>query len=88
MSECQTVGGYPRIGSILPSDLSRVAQAPAGTALRFAVVTFDEAAEIEARAAKARRDLPKAVTALVRDPRTIRDLLSYQLISGVVSAEN
>ena len=51
-------------------------------------VTFDEAAEIEARAAKARRDLPKAVTALVRDPRTIRDLLSYQLISGVVSAEN
>ncbi len=85
MSECQTVGGYPRIGSVLPSDLPRVAQAPAGASLKFAFVSLPEAEEIEARAAKTRHALPSQVTALIRDPREIRDLLSYQLISGVVS---
>ena len=85
LGECQTVGGYPRIGSILPSDLPRVAQAPASADLRFKFVTLAEATDIEARAAEALRSLRKTTTPLVRDPRTIRDLLSYQLIDGVVN---
>lgn len=86
MSECQTVGGYPRIGTVLPSDLPRVAQATPNADLRFRFVTLEEAVAVETGAAKRVADLPKSVVPLVRDPREMRDLLSYQLISGVVSA--
>lgn len=86
MAESQTTGGYPRIGTVLPCDLPRVAQAPAGASLRFQFVSLEEGAAIEARARTAWAALPKAVTALVRDPAMLQDLLSYQLIGGVVSA--
>jgi len=86
MAESQTTGGYPRIGTVLPCDLPRVAQAPAGTTLQFQFVNLDEGAAIEARARAAWDALPKAVTPLVRDPADMQDLLSYQLVGGVVSA--
>ncbi len=88
MSECQTVGGYPRIGSVLPSDLPRVAQAPADADLRFSFVSLEEATMIESRALKNRLALPKSITDLVRDPRRMSDLLSYQLIDGIVDAQS
>ena len=86
MCECQTTGGYPRIGTVLPSDMARVAQAQAGAALSFQFVELEEARAIEQRAQAARTALGKAVTPLLRDPHDIRDLLSYQLISGAISA--
>ena len=86
MAESQTTGGYPRIGTVLPCDLPRVAQAPAGATLQFQFVDLDEGAAIEARAQAAWAALPKAVTPLVRDPADMQDLLSYQLVGGVVSA--
>jgi allophanate hydrolase len=50
--ECQTMGGYPRIGTLLPADLVRVYQAPPGTRLRFAFVGAGDArAEAHALAA-------------------------------------
>lgn len=87
MAECQTVGGYPRIGSVLPSDLARIAQATPKDRLRFRFITREEAVEAEKRAAAARKGLRKSVTPLIRDPRTIPDLLSYQLISGVTAGD-
>jgi allophanate hydrolase len=86
MSECQTTGGYPRIGTVLPLDMARVAQAPAGAPISFEFVDLPQARTIEQRAALARKVLGQAVTPLLRDPYSIRDLLSYQLISGAVSA--
>jgi len=86
MAECQTTGGYPRIGTVLPCDMPRVAQAPAGAALRFAYVTLQEGAAIEARAKAGLRALPGLVTPLVRDPAMMQDLLGFQLVSGAVSA--
>ncbi|MEP1944036.1 MAG: urea amidolyase, partial [Sulfitobacter sp.] len=88
MCESQTTGGYPRIGTVLPCDMPRVAQAGAGTALTFQFVDLDQARAIELRDATARNALRTAVTPLLRDPRDIRDLLSYQLISGAISATN
>ncbi|MDV7144096.1 biotin-dependent carboxyltransferase family protein [Tropicimonas sp. TH_r6] len=41
--ECQTIGGYPRIGTVAPQDLPRVMQATPGARLRFRLVTRDEA---------------------------------------------
>ena len=85
MAECQTTGGYPRIGAVLPCDLPRVAQAAPGTALRLRFVPAEEALAAERRAAQARATLRRHLRHLTRDPRDIRDLLSCQLISGVTT---
>lgn len=85
MSECQTIGGYPRIGTVIPCDLPKIAQAAPGTPLRFVFIELEQAIELERNAATMRKGLARSVRPLIRDPRTITDLLSYQLISGVVA---
>jgi allophanate hydrolase len=87
LSECQTTGGYPRIGSVLPSDIPLIAQAGAGSEIRFRFVTIDEAMQAEREALESRQALPEQCRAMLRNPRDIDDLLSYQLISGVVSGD-
>lgn len=87
LTECQTTGGYPRIGTILPCDLARAAQAPAGAEMRIRFVDRAEALEAERAAAEDLRRLTGRLSRLVRDPWEMRDLLSYQLISGVTAGE-
>ncbi|TKD23039.1 urea amidolyase [Rhodobacter capsulatus] len=87
LADCQTIGGYPRLGTVIPTDLSRAAQARPGTALRLVPIPLD-AAEIAAPPeplwlAQIRRQLRP----LTRDPRDIADLLSYQLISGMIRGD-
>lgn len=87
LAECQTTGGYPRIGRVLPSALPRLVQAPVGAALTFAEIA-PEAALLVERAEQARRlTLGTTIRPLLRDPRTMPDLLSYQLISGVTCGD-
>ncbi len=86
MCESQTTGGYPRIGTVIPSDLPKVAQAPVGAELRFELVSVEEAIAAETRARAEIKDLSSHVTPLLRDPHDIADLLGYQLVSGAVSA--
>jgi len=88
LGECQTTGGYPRIGSVLPCDLPRIAQARPGTGLRFRMVTLAEAVEAERREATRRKTLRNHLRPLIRDPHDIHDLLSYQLISGVTAGDD
>ncbi|CTQ50278.1 biotin-dependent carboxyltransferase family protein [Jannaschia donghaensis] len=76
--ECQTTGGYPRIGTVIEADLPRAMQAVPGAVLTFRFVT-----PAEARAARPGKP---AVTPLIRDPGDMPDLLAQQLIGGVVSA--
>ncbi len=87
MCESQTTGGYPRIGTVLPCDLPRVAQAAPGAAFRFEFVTLKQAIALQARHTAQLKALPGLVTPLVRDPATLRDLLSYQLVGGAISAD-
>lgn len=85
LAECQTTGGYPRIGTVLPCDLPRVAQAPAGSKLIFQFVELGDAIEIE-RADKAlRQSYGRLKKPLIRDPHKMHDLLSYNLISGMIA---
>ena len=86
LCECQTTGGYPRIGTVIPADLPRVAQAATGANIRFEFITLEQAMAVEQRAAADLKALPGKRYPLVRDPANIRDLLSYQLVSGAVSA--
>lgn len=86
LPECQTTGGYPRIGTVIPSDLPIVAQAGPGARLRFSLVT--EAAAIEAlcRHRAMLEALPRRPRPAIRDPRDMPDLLAYGLIDGMISA--
>jgi allophanate hydrolase len=88
MYECQTTGGYPRIGAVLPCDLPRVAQAQTGAPLQFEFIEMAEAVALQNRYLNELKILPTRVRPLIRDPAGIRDLLAYQLISGAVSATN
>ena len=86
LGECQTTGGYPRIGTVIPADLPRVAQAGPGVALRFEVIDLPEAIEAQRRHLAALARLPATIRPLLRDPALMQDLLAYQLVSGVISA--
>ena len=87
LAECQTTGGYPRIGSVLPSDLPIIAQAPPGARLGFRFLSVEAAVEAERAAKAARQALRSRASPLVRDPRDIRDLLAYNLVDEVISAD-
>jgi len=88
LSECQTTGGYPRIGTVLPCDLPRLVQAPAGADLRFALVSFDEARALERAEATRRAGLRSTLRPRIRDPWLMADLLSYQLICGATCGDD
>lgn len=82
MREHQTTGGYPRIGTVLPCDMPRVAQAPLGAEIRFELLDLETAIAVERKARAAA--IPPA-SPLVRDPADIADLLSYTLIDGFIT---
>jgi allophanate hydrolase len=88
LPECQTTGGYPRIATVIPPDMARVAQAGAGAVLRFRFVDRDEGVAALSRHRAALADLPRTVRPLLRDPAQMPDLLSYHLIDGAVSAHD
>lgn len=88
LAECQTTGGYPRIGTVLPCDLPRLVQAPSGTALNFTFVSLDQAVALERAEGARRAGLRRGIRALTRAPHDIADLLAYQLISGVTRGDD
>jgi biotin-dependent carboxylase-like uncharacterized protein len=84
MRDCQTTGGYPKIGTVISADLDRLAQCPPGHAIFFTSVTQTEAiAAARARAAEIAR-LCAAVRSVPRSDDSAF-LLSQNLIGGVVS---
>lgn len=87
LAECQTTGGYPRIGTVIPPDLPLIAQAQPGAALSCRFVTLEDAREAVAAEEQARAELSKRLRPLVRDPGDIPDLLAYQLVGGVSAGD-
>ncbi|MFV0335088.1 MAG: biotin-dependent carboxyltransferase family protein [Tropicimonas sp.] len=83
--ECQTIGGYPRIGTLPPTDLCRLLQATPGSPVRFRPVTPQEALATDVSPAEHARRQRQRAAPLLRDPRDMPDLLSYSLISGVTA---
>ncbi|QPM90419.1 5-oxoprolinase subunit C family protein [Pseudooceanicola algae] len=88
LAECQTIGGYPRIGSVHPADMGRMVQAGQDASLRFRFIDWDSAeAALHPKDSLIDTLLPR-VSPLLRDPRDIPDLLAYQLISGVTAGDD
>jgi biotin-dependent carboxylase-like uncharacterized protein len=84
MRDCQTTGGYPKIGTVISADLDRLAQCPPGAAITFKPVTQAEAiAAAQANAA----DITRIRTRIQSAPaiESSAYLLSQNLIGGVVS---
>ena len=80
LADCQTMGGYPRIGTVIPADISRIAQASAGESLRFRFVTVEEAEATWEGDEAIQTRLKRSLVPKVRDPREMPDLLSYDLV--------
>jgi biotin-dependent carboxylase-like uncharacterized protein len=83
LADRQTVGGYPKIATVIGADLWRFAPLKAGDGLRFAAVTLEQAGQ--ARAAR-----QAELTALRRRIVPVaglhtESLLAENLISGVVA---
>ena len=85
MAECQTMGGYPRMGQVIPADLPKVAQAAEGAPMRFQRLDAEQADALWRDDATLLREAVGRCRTLVRDPSTIADLLSYQLVGGVTA---
>jgi len=88
LAECQTIGGYPRIGTVIPADLARVAQTAPGTMLQFTLLDIAQADATAQSDADLLRTLRQACQPLIRDPHDIADLLRYQLVSGVTAGDD
>lgn len=86
LSDCQTVGGYAKIATVIRADLCRFAHAMPGDAVRFAVVTAAEAnAAWQAERARM-RDWISGIRDLDAGARVDSEaLLSVDLIDGVAS---
>ncbi len=80
LADCQTIGGYPRIGTVLPADLPRISQAMAGDALQFRFVTLAEAETSWTSCDAQLAQLKTARQPRIRNPREMTDLLSYNLV--------
>ena len=65
-----------------------LAQAAAGVALKFRFIALEEAVALERSEAERRKGLGSLCFPLIRDPRTMSNLLSYQLISGAIAGED
>ena len=87
LSEAQTTGGYPRIGTVLPCDLPKLIQARPDVALRFTFIDIDAAVAAERADRAAMAALGTQISPMLRDPGDVSDLLSYQLISGVARGD-
>jgi allophanate hydrolase subunit 2 len=85
LADCQTVGGYPKIATVIGADLPRLGHALPGQALRFIAVT-------QAEALAARREAANALAATVASICTpgpaldLDALYSANLIDGVIDA--
>jgi len=87
LAECQTTGGYARIGSVIADDLPRAAQTPPGACLRFEMLTTEAADKLWRPETGLLKALSARTRPLLRNPRDIPDLLSYQLIGGVTAGD-
>lgn len=85
LADCQTMGGYPRIGTVLPVDLPRIAQAELGAAIRFEFVTLERAEALWQSEEAQLAAIKSRLEPRVRDPREMSDLLAHELISKPIA---
>jgi biotin-dependent carboxylase-like uncharacterized protein len=86
LADRQTTGGYPKIATVISWDLPRLVQCRPGTALRFAIVDRAEAVRIATAEEAAFRKLVATIRPTGLAGLDSSELLSLNLIDGVVDA--
>ena len=86
LNDGQTVGGYPKIATVVSADLPRLAALPAGATVRFQAVSV-VAAEAAARAAESDLEgLAGSIVPAVAAGELDLDAPAGNLLSGMVNA--
>ena len=86
LADCQTVGGYPKIATVIAADLPRLAHALPGHSLRFVEVALEQALAARRRAAT---ELTACIASILADrPFDLDALYAANLIDGVIDAQH
>ena len=89
LADGQTVGGYPKIGTVVSADLARLATAPVGAELRFEAVTVAQAEALARRHEVELQRLLKAIEPLMTDGDIdLEAIFSANLVSGIIDAQH
>lgn len=83
MAESQTTGGYPKIATVISTDLPRLAQMPVGARFRFSLVTRDQGEDIWIREQRTMREMLERLQVKAEGGLTSEYLLSRNLIGGI-----
>lgn len=86
LADCQTVGGYPKIATVIGADLPHLGHALPGQALRFVEVSIEQALAARRAAAAA---LAECIAGMVPDSAgfDLDALYAANLIDGVIDAQ-
>lgn len=88
LADCQTVGGYPKIATVIRADLPRLGQCRTGDELRFAKIDLPQALAIQRRESERLARWQNAIASCL--PASYLDeaaLYTCNLIDGMVRAE-
>lgn len=80
-------GGYPRIATIITADIPALAQIPAGEVFTLQMTDRKSAVAALADFRKSVSGLGRRRNRVLRDPREMKDLLSYNLVDGVLRGD-
>ncbi len=80
-------GGYPRIATLITADLGPFAQLRTGSKIGLRMVKRSDAVQALDKFRRKINGLPKLLMPLVRDPWRMDDLLSYNLVDGVLRGD-
>lgn len=87
LADGQTVGGYPKIATVISADLPRLAVLSPGQALRFAAVTVSEAEAAARLAAQLLQKQMESIAPLLKAGELdLQALYTANLLSGLVDA--
>jgi biotin-dependent carboxylase-like uncharacterized protein len=86
MPDRGTSGGYPKIATVISSDLGRFAQTPAGTGFRFKAISMAEAQAEARKFAALLRSLPDRLRAIEAFDLNIEALQHANVAGSAVSA--
>ena len=87
MREHQPTGGYPRIATVITADLAAVAQIPVASPITFQLVSRVEAVSALRLWQDGIRSLADRTGPVIRSAEQLGNLLDYNLIGGVISAD-
>ena len=87
MADRQTVGGYPRIATVIGADIAAAGRLAAGMSIRFEEVGREEAVRLLKEQQTWLASLPAQLERAGADALTAEQLLSGNLIGGVTAGE-